>query len=90
VFSSGKRVDIGCCLEDYRSRVGTWAGRYSWRGVPRRGEANGKTGDCLDLTVLSSMVLAVLLIIGGLKRILVLLWKWRTPCDSYVPGAAGI
>jgi hypothetical protein len=65
VFSSGKRVDLGCYLEDYRVRIDTWAGRYSWRGEPRRGEANRTTGDSLVLTVLSSMVLAVLLIVGG-------------------------
>ena len=32
------------------------------------GDANGTTGDCLGLTVLSSMVLAVLLIIGGVEQ----------------------
>ena len=46
-------------LEDYRSRVSTWVRRLSWRGVPRRGDARRKTGDCLRLTVLSAMVLAV-------------------------------
>ena len=54
-----------CDLEDYSVRVGTWAGRLSWRGVCRRGDTNGTTGDCLGLTVLSCMVLALLLIIGG-------------------------
>jgi hypothetical protein len=44
---------MGCYVEDYRARVGTWAGRFSWRGVARRGDANGATGDCLVLTVLS-------------------------------------
>jgi hypothetical protein len=62
VFSPGKRVNMGYYLEDYRARVDTWAGRYSWRGVPRRGDANGTTVDCLVLTVLSSAVLGVLLI----------------------------
>jgi len=41
----------------------TWAGRFSWRG-----DANGTAGDCLGLTVLSSMVLAVLLVIGGVEQ----------------------
>ena len=59
---------MGCDLEDYRARVGTWAGRCTWRGVSRHGDANGKTGDCLGLTVLSSKVLAVLLIIGGVEQ----------------------
>ena len=34
----------------------------------RHGDANGTTGDCLGLTVLSSMVLAVLLIMGGVEQ----------------------
>jgi len=59
---------MGCYLEDYRARVDTWAGRFSWRGVARRGDANGTSGDCLGLTVLSSMVLAVLLVIGGVEQ----------------------
>ena len=50
---------MGCCLENYRSRVGTLVRRFSWRGAPRRGDANRKTGGCLGLTVLSAMVLAV-------------------------------
>jgi hypothetical protein len=45
-----------------------WEILVAWRGVLRRGEANGTTGDCLGLTVLSSMVLAVLLIIGGIEQ----------------------
>ena len=48
--------------------MGTWAGRFSWRGVSRRGDVNGTTGDCLGLTVLSSTVLAVLLMIGGIEQ----------------------
>jgi hypothetical protein len=59
---------MGCYLEVYRARVGTWAGILSWRGVSRRGDAKGTTGDCLGLTVLSSMVLAVLLIIVGVEQ----------------------
>ena len=59
---------MGCNLEDYRARVGIWARRFSWRGVPRRGDANGTTGDCLGLTVLSPMVLAVLLMIRGIEQ----------------------
>ena len=68
VLSSGKRLDMGCYLEEYRARVGTWAGRYTWRVVPRRGDANGSTGSCLALTVLGSTVLAILLIIGGIEQ----------------------
>ena len=43
-------------------------GRFSWRGLSRRGDANGTTADCLGLTVLSFMVLAVLLINGGVEQ----------------------
>ena len=59
---------MGCYLENYRARVVIWAGIFSWRGMFRRGAANETTGDCLSLTVLSSMVLAVLLIIGGVEQ----------------------
>ena len=40
----------------------------AWRGVARRGDANVATGDCLVLSVKSSMVSAVLLIIGGVEQ----------------------
>jgi hypothetical protein len=48
--------------------VATWAGRFSWRGRPRRSEANRNVGDCLVLTLPSSLVLAVLLVIGGVEQ----------------------
>jgi hypothetical protein len=50
---------MGCYLEDYRARVGSWAGSYTRRGVPRRGNSNRGTGHCLGLTMLSSMALAL-------------------------------
>ena len=59
---------MGCDLEDYRARVGSWAWRFSWRGLSRRGDANRTIADCLVLTVLSFVVLAVLLIIGGVEH----------------------
>jgi hypothetical protein len=59
---------VGCYLKDYWARVGNWAGRYFWHRLPRHGEANGMTGDYLGLTVLSSMVLAILLIISGIEQ----------------------
>ena len=59
---------MGCYLEDYSARVGTWAGRFSWCGVARRGDAYVKSGDCLALTVLSSMILSVLLVICGVEQ----------------------
>ena len=42
------------------AREGSWAGKFSWRGVPMRGDANRKSSDCLGLTVLNSIVLALL------------------------------
>jgi hypothetical protein len=36
--------------------------------VPRRGDANRTTSDCLGLTVLSSIVLALLLMFGGIGQ----------------------
>ena len=59
---------MGCYLENYLARVGTYAGRFSWRGVPRRVDARGTTGDCLGYVVLSSLVLALLLMIGGIGQ----------------------
>ena len=59
---------MGCYLEDYRATVGAWPGEFSWLGVPRRGDANGTTGDCLELTVLSSMVFTDLITIGGIEQ----------------------
>jgi len=60
---------MSCNLEGYRARLGTWAGRFSGRGVPRRGGLNGTTGDCLSLTVPRSMLLAVSLIIGTVVEV---------------------
>ena len=56
--------------------------------MPRHGDAKQVTGDCLRLTVLSLMVLAVLLMIGGVEqsKFLVLLWKWKTLYDSLCAG----
>jgi hypothetical protein len=45
--------------EYYRTRVGTLAGRFLWRGMAMRGDVKRTTGDCFGLTVLSSMVLGV-------------------------------
>ena len=41
----------------------------AWRGVLKCDAANGTTGYCLGLTVLSSMVLAVLMMIGETEHI---------------------
>ena len=39
-----------------------------WRGVLRYGDDNGETGGSLGFTVLSSVVLALLLTIGGTEQ----------------------
>jgi hypothetical protein len=57
-----------CYLADHWATVGTRAGRFSWRGLPRRGDVNGRTGDCVGLTVLSSRVLASLQMIRGIEQ----------------------
>ena len=49
-----------CYLEEYLAKEGTWAGKFSWRGGSRPGDPNRTTSDCLGLTVLSSIVLALL------------------------------
>ena len=36
--------------------------------MPRRGDANGVTGNCVGLTMLSATVLAALLMIGGIEQ----------------------
>jgi hypothetical protein len=59
---------MGCYLEDYWARVGTWARRFSWHGGPRHGDANRATGVRLGLTLLNFMVLAVLLMTGGVEQ----------------------
>jgi hypothetical protein len=47
--------------------VGTCAGRICCWDVIRFGDANGTTDDCLELSVLSSMILALLLMIFGIE-----------------------
>jgi hypothetical protein len=59
---------MGCYLEESHARVSTWAGRFSWCGVSKRGDAIRTAGECLGFTVLSSMILAVFLIIGGIEQ----------------------
>ena len=75
---------MSCYLGDYRATVGTCAGRFLRRDVLVRGYANGTTNDCLGLTVLISMILPVLLMIGGVEwNPRPILRKWRTPYDLY-------
>ena len=51
---------------------------------------NGTSGDCLGLTVLSSMVLAVLLVIGGVEQNPGPVVEVKNNVDFYIHGAAGI
>ena len=58
--------DIGCYLEDYRARLGTWAARFSWRSaVGLVGTRGGKI--CVEPMILCAAVLATLLVIGGVE-----------------------
>lgn len=65
---------MGCYLEEYRARVGTWSGRLAWRVLAAKRVAAkcsddiGAKSKCLGLTLLSSMILAILLIIGGIEQ----------------------
>jgi hypothetical protein len=78
VFLHASRVvGFRCVCGKGRQWVVIWrtAGRQwvpgrgvAWRGVLRCGEDNGETGDSLGLTVLSSVVLAVFLMIGGTEQ----------------------
>jgi hypothetical protein len=45
-----------------------WEILMALRGVLTRGDANGTASDYLGLTLLSTMVLAVLLMIGGIEQ----------------------
>jgi len=59
---------MGCYLYESRLWVGTWTGKFLCSGVSRRGETNGTTHDCLGLTVLISVDLTLLLMIGGTEN----------------------
>ena len=59
-------LDMGCYLEDYRARVGTWTARFSWRlAVGRVGTRGGNI--CMGAMVLCAAVLATILVIGGVE-----------------------
>ncbi len=62
---------MGCYPEDYQVRVGAWAGRLvglGRSGMSGFGVARQASGHCLGLIALSSSILAVLLIIGGIEQ----------------------
>jgi len=57
---------MGCYMEDYRARAGTWAVRFSWRSaVGHVGMRGGKI--YMGPMILCAAVLATLLMIGGVK-----------------------
>jgi hypothetical protein len=62
-----KGSNMGCTLEDYWARAGTWAAGSMWHGWARCVNAKRATGTCLGLTILGSTVLAALLVIGGVE-----------------------
>jgi hypothetical protein len=66
--ASGIRVVSGLLSGGLPGKCGHLSGRFSWHGVPRHGEANRNVGDCLVLMMLSSVVLALLLVIGGFEQ----------------------
>ena len=56
--------DMGCYLDNYRDRVGTWAAKFSWpSSVGRVGRRGGKI--YIGPKILCAAVLANLLVIGG-------------------------
>lgn len=62
---------MGCYLEDYRARVGAWAGRLARpvrSGLSGSGDARQAWGLGLGVVALSSTILAVLLVIGGIEQ----------------------
>ena len=58
--------DMGCYLEDYRARGGTWAARFSWRSAVGRVGTRGEN-ICMGSMILCAAVLATLLVIGGVE-----------------------
>ena len=57
---------MGCYLEDYWARVGTWYARFSWRSaVGRVGTKGGKI--YMGPMILCAAVLATLVVTGGVE-----------------------
>jgi len=57
---------MGCYLDDYRARVGTWAARTVWR--VKGCNIYGQVRSYLENSCLCAGVLAILLIIGGVEQ----------------------
>jgi hypothetical protein len=58
---------MGCYLEDYRVRVGTWAERISWRAAPGHATAR-RVANNLGSMIMYAAVLFLLLVIGGVEQ----------------------
>jgi Pyruvate/2-oxoacid:ferredoxin oxidoreductase delta subunit len=50
---------MGCYLEDYRDRVGTWAASTSWRTPQGRG-SNGQAMNCIECMLLCAAALTII------------------------------
>ena len=79
---------MGCDLEVYRARLGTWAARTGWRG--QSGNKDSKMKCFLVNTCLCAVVLAVLLVIAEWRKVLDLAWKVRTLCKLCAVGVLGV
>ena len=57
---------MGCYLEEYRARVGTWAVRSSWQSTV--GHVGTRGGNIyMEPIILCAAVIATLLMIGGVE-----------------------
>jgi hypothetical protein len=85
-------LSMGCYLEDYRVFVGTWAAGTSWamRTTWHTSQGNGRVIFCLGTTILCATTLDVLLVNGGMKKNLDLVWRLRRLRKLRVAGATEI
>jgi hypothetical protein len=67
VLESYEVKEMGCYLEDYRARVGTWARRFPWRSAVGHLETRGGKLS-IGPMILCAAVLATLLVIGGVEQ----------------------
>jgi hypothetical protein len=58
---------VGCCLEDYRAHVASWAVRNTWRTAQGR-VSNGKSISNIGNMLLCAATLVVLLVIGRVEQ----------------------
>jgi hypothetical protein len=59
---------MGCYLEDYRARLGTWAARTSWRTAQGRGSNGQAMSYYVGNTLLCAAALTALSVIGGMEQ----------------------